>query len=255
MKCIMLSLLLSLLTACATRPSNTLTQVATIDGLLAGVYDGEVSLGDLSKKGDFGLGTYQALDGEMVLLDGIFYQIRDDGSVHHPPSETLTPFAAVVAFDPTFFAELPAGDFDALAAHLDTLIPDQNQFVAIRIDGHFAAIRTRSVPAQTPPYPPLVEVVKTQPLFDFENVKGTLVGLRCPPFVTGLNVPGYHFHFLTENREAGGHVLTLSMTRGQLSADTVTKQFEVILPQTTTHSDTVDLSGDYSRALESAEKE
>ena len=254
--CHLLSLLLfvSFITGCQTPPANTLTQVATIDGLLAGVYDGEVTLAEIRNVGNLGLGTYQALDGEMVLLDGTFYQIKDDGSVQNPSPETLSPFAAVVDFDPNLFAEMPALDLATLKLHLDELIPNQNQFAAIRIQGQFSTIRTRSVGSQSKPYPPLGEVVKTQSVFDFENVHGTLIGLRCPPFVKGLNVPGYHFHFLTDLRDAGGHVLALEMTNGQLSADTVHEKFVVLLPQTTSHSDTVDLSQDRSKALEAVEK-
>ncbi|MDF3128374.1 acetolactate decarboxylase [Kiritimatiellaeota bacterium B1221] len=251
------SLLLLLgVTACQSpRQSNQVTQVATIDGLLAGIYDGEVTLAEIREAGDFGLGTYQALDGEMLLLDGIFYQVKDDGSVHLPPPETLSPFVAVVDFDPTLYAELEDMNLEELKNQLDELAPDQNQFVAIRIEGDFASIRTRSVPAQSKPYPPLTEVVKTQPVFNFENVEGTLVGLRCPPYVKGLNVPGYHFHFITRDRDAGGHLLALEMRSGQLSADTVHETFTVLLPKNTMHSDDVNLSHDRSHALEAVEKD
>lgn len=252
--CPLLSGLL-LLTACTTPPPDRVTQTATIDGLLAGVYDGETSLAELSRAGNFGLGTYQALDGEMILLDGSFYQVKGDGSVQQPPPETLSPFAIVVEFDPNIFAELGERDLKTLKAELDELIPNQNQFAAIRITGTFRSIRTRSVAAQMKPYPALSEVVKNQSVFDFENISGTLVGFRCPPFVKGLNVPGYHFHFLTEQRDAGGHVLALHLTKGQLAADTLHRDFRVLLPQQTLHSDQVDLTRDSAGLLDAAEKE
>ncbi len=243
------------LSACRTTPpSNQVTQVATIDGLLAGVYDGEVSLAEIRKTGNFGLGTYQSLDGEMVLLDGTFYQIKGDGSVHRPPPEMLSPFAAVVDFQPTLYAELEEMDLAELKTRLDELVPNQNQFAAFSIHGNFASIRTRSVAAQKKPYPTLAEVVEIQSVFDLENVSGTLVGLRCPPFVKGLNVPGYHFHFITEEKDAGGHVLAFEMISGQLSADTVNEEFMVMLPKNTMHSDDVNLSHDRSKVLEVIEQ-
>ena len=92
---------------------------------------------------------------------------------------------------------------------LDRALPSSNLFYAVRADGEFAYVKTRSVPKQQKPYRPLVDVAKNQAVFEFHRVKGTLVGFRCPPFVKGINVPGYHFHFLTDDRKGGGHVLDL----------------------------------------------
>lgn len=244
------------LSACATPSKNVITQVSTLDALLAGEYVGSVRLDELRENGDIGLGAFNQLDGEMIFLDGIFYQVDMQGKVTEMPGETLTPFAAVTDFEPNIFADIDQPvDMEALARLIDGLVPDQNHFVIMRIEGDFSRIQTRSVPAQTPPYRPLAEVVKKQAVFDFENIKGTLVGFRCPPYVKKVNVPGYHFHFLTSDQSGGGHVLSLELASGTLAADTIHHELAVILPQETNPSGIPDLSSGSPNIPESVGKE
>ncbi len=75
------------------------------------------------------------------------------------------------------------------------------------------------MPRQHKPYPPLVEVVEGQPTFEFRDVRGSLVGFRFPDHARGLNVPGYHFHFITDDRTAGGHVLACRLVHGEIRVD------------------------------------
>jgi alpha-acetolactate decarboxylase len=186
----------------------TLVQVGVIDALLAGGYQGSLSLGELRHRGDFGLGTFDALDGEMVLLDGVVYQVPSTGVVRRAPDNLTTPFAQVLRFAPDLSCPLPAGaDLKAVETALDAALGDANCFAAVRIDADFASLSARSVPRQTPPYRPLAEVAKEQAVFPFTGVRGTLVGLRGPAFARGLGVPGWHWHFLTQDRTRGGHVL------------------------------------------------
>ncbi len=201
-------------------PHHTLFQTSTIDALLEGNYDGDVSFAELEDRGDFGLGTLDALDGEMVALDGSFYQIRADGRAYPIDGWARTPFAVVTFFEPGPPHALPAPiDFAGLCAHVDGIVGETTACCAVRVDGLFEHVRTRSVPRQRKPYPPLVEVVEDQPTFDLRNVEGSLVGFRFPDRVSGLNVPGYHFHFIRDNRTAGGHVLDCRLARGELSVD------------------------------------
>ena len=145
---------------------NTVTQVSTIDALLAGVYDGQMSCGRLMEYGDLGIGTFDHLDGEMILLDGEMYQVKSDGRVVRPQKETSTPFAAVCWFskDEAVMLENPV-NYAQLKAFLDKRIPNQNLFCAFKITGRFKTVRTRSVPAQKKPYPPLIQVTAHQPEF------------------------------------------------------------------------------------------
>jgi acetolactate decarboxylase len=199
---------------------HTLFQTSTIDALLDSNYDGDVSFAELAERGDFGLGTLDALDGEMISLDGGFYQIKSDGVVHPVDGRTKTPFAVVTFFEPGRARTLDAAmDFAALCELVDKLLGDASFCCAVRVDGHFSHVKTRSVPRQRKPYPPLVDVVKNQPVFELYDVRGSLVGFRFPDYAQGLNVAGYHFHFITADRSSGGHVLECRLTEGELQID------------------------------------
>ncbi len=202
------------------RPHHTLFQTSTVDALLDGKYDGDVSFADLAGRGDFGLGTLDALDGEMIALDGDFFQVRADGLALPIGERTRTPFAVVTFFEPDLHRPLNTmGDFTALCAYLDRIAEDRAVCYAVRVDGYFDYVKTRSVPRQHKPFPPLVEVVKHQPIFEFQGLRGSLVGFRFPDRVGGLNVAGYHFHFISEDRRVGGHLLECRIAHGELRID------------------------------------
>lgn len=239
---------------CAGPSRNTVYQTSTIDALLAGVYDGDLTLRELRARGDFGIGTYDNLDGEMVLLDGEFHQVKADGKVYSPDLDGETPFAAVCAFRPEKVFAVPSGaDMRAAEALIDREAPNQNLFHAIRIEGQFKTMRTRSVPAQKRPFPPLKAVAATQPVFDMENVSGTVLGFRCPPFAAGVNVPGYHLHFISRDRARGGHILAFELVTGTAQVE-VLDRFVMQLPATEDFA-TVDLSRDRQQDLQGVEKE
>jgi acetolactate decarboxylase len=209
---------------------DTLTQVSTIDALLLGIYDGQMTIGELKKFGDFGLGTFNGLDGEMLAVDGTFYKITSDGSAEKIGKGIKTPFAAVTFFETDSSVILGSGmGYDSFQKRMDSLIPTQNIFYAVRIDGLFREVKTRSVPRQKKPYRILKEIVKEQPVFNFKYVEGTMVGFRCPPYVRGINVPGYHLHFLTKDGNSGGHVLSFTIDRAVLKFDK-TARYSLILP-------------------------
>ena len=198
---------------------HSLFQTSTIESLLEGNYDGDVSFAELGARGDFGLGTLNALDGEMIALDGSFYQIRSDGRAYEVDEMSRTPFAVVTLFEPGLSQTLDTPiDFDGFCGHVDDLL-QTTSCCAVRVDGQFEYVKTRSVPRQRKPYPLLVDVVKDQPTFELRDVAGSLIGFRFPDYAEGLNVTGYHFHFITADRSAGGHVLGCRLTRGELLVD------------------------------------
>jgi acetolactate decarboxylase len=201
-------------------PHHTLFQTSTIDALLDGNYEGEINFAELRAYGDFGLGTLDALDGEMIGLDGVFYQVRADGRAYEVDQQMKTPFAVVTFFEPCEILPLTSSmNYATLRTYLDAVAGDRAICHAVRVEGHFHYVKTRSVPRQHKPYPPLVEVVKHQPTFEFHDIRGSLVGFRFPDYVQGINVSGYHFHFITEDRSGGGHLLECRMARGELRVD------------------------------------
>src|SRR5205085_482786 len=203
-----------------------------INALLEGVYVGDLLVATLRQHGDFGLGTLNGLDGEMLQVDGRVFQVRSDGKVRSVPDAARVPFADTTFFDAdrSVTAEKPLS-FKEMATYIDTLLPSRNIFYAIRIEGTFRYVKTRSVPRQVKPYPRLAEVVKTQPTFEFRNQTGVMVGFWTPNYAASLNVPGYHFHFLTADRTRGGHVLECTLGRVKISIDD-TPHFSLDLPHT-----------------------
>jgi acetolactate decarboxylase len=233
--------------------SDVLTQVSTIDALMTGIYDGETTLAALLRQGDFGIGTFNSLDGEMVLLEGQVYRVTGTGSVERPPLGTKVPFAAVTFFKADRKIPLAAGlTMAQFISETDRLLPTPNVFYAIRISGTFENVKTRSVPRQEKPYRPLTEVVKTQPEFDLKNVRGTMVGFRCPSYVKGVNVPGYHLHFITADAKAGGHVLDFKVQKAITEIDD-TNQFFLMLPSDSSFYK-ADLAVDREKELSAAER-
>ncbi|MDQ7836261.1 MAG: acetolactate decarboxylase [Humidesulfovibrio sp.] len=221
------------LPAQAAEPSakSSMTQIGVIDALLAGGYDGSVAVRGLPRFGDIGLGTFDALDGEMVILDGVVYQVPSTGVVRRADPRGTTPFAQVVRFKPGRAQPTPENvGLKDLESWLDKTLGDTNVFGAVRIEGVFTALKARSVPRQQKPYQPLAVVAKSQSVFEFAQVRGTLVGLRGPDYVRGLGVPGWHLHFLTQDRARGGHVLDLTLGSGTVRMASL-RRFELLLPE------------------------
>lgn len=211
---------------------HTLFQYSVLDALSNGLYDGDLSLGEVLKHGNIGLGTYQNLDGEMIILDGVIYRIGSDGIVTKPTSEGKSPFVAVTQFNATQTLKLtPNLSFTDTVKALDGALPSKNYFYVLRLEGTFKAIKVRSVPRQEKPYPDLSVVVKKQSVFDFQDVEGTLIIVRTPEYFKDLNAPGYHFHFLSKDKTKGGHVLDFQLASGTVQIDKI-DQFQAVFPQT-----------------------
>lgn len=229
---------------------DRLTQFATIDGLLAGVFEGHFTNEEVLAAGDFGLGTFEAVDGEMVVVDGIVYQVRADGTVATPGPEATTPFAAVVEFDAEESFEVgKIPDLATFEAALKAKLPNLNIPYAVRVKGTFSHIRTRAPRKQDEPYPTLAEAVEDQVVFEREDIAGELIGFYLPPYVAGINVPGLHLHFLNNERDFGGHVLELALAGGTLRID-ASHRWELRLPADSEAFEDADLGIDRSSELE-----
>jgi acetolactate decarboxylase len=235
------------------RAGDTLFQYSTIDALLAGLYDGRMTIEELKYQGDFGLGTLDGLDGELVVLDGQAYHVAAGGRAQIPADSARVPFATVSFFQEDTILKLGRiGSLDELNRAVREGLPSPNAFFAIRVDGRFPFVKARAIPRQNQPYVPLAEAVKEQVVVQFSG-QGTLVGYYSPPFAKGVNVPGFHWHFLTSDRTGGGHVLDCSMEPAAARLDTL-RQFTVRLPDSR-EFDALDLAGDKSAELHVVEKD
>lgn len=196
-------------------------QTSTIGALLDGAYEGDTTIGELLEHGDLGLGTLDHLDGELIVVDGVAHAARVDGTLRAVPADERTPFAVVIPFQADVRVTL-AGPLtlDELLATIDEHLPGGASLVhAVRVDGHFARVRARSVPRQERPYRPLVEVVAEQRVFELADLDGTLVGFRFPGDAGALNVTGHHLHVVDAARRRGGHVFDCVLDRGELRID------------------------------------
>lgn len=216
-------------------------QASLLSAIMQGVYDGTVTIGELLEHGDFGLGTFNALDGEMIVENGIAYRLDGEGKANKAHPTDLTPYAAVMNFQPTVSFDLQqVTDKQAFETLLNAQALEKNLFYAVRFVGRIKHIRYRNVLRQERPYKPLLEVVKTQAEFDLDNVDGTILGFRCPDYAVGIGVPGYHLHFISSDHSTGGHVLDYSLTKGRVDIDH-TSTLHLELPETPDFSD-ADLS-------------
>ena len=194
---------------------DRITQVSVINALMIGRYDGVMPIPEMLRHGDFGVGTLDHLDGELIVLDGKAYQVRGDGVVAEVAPDGSTPFVVITPFDQD--GEFPCEEVATLKdldARLDDALPQKNNFVAIRVAGRFTSITLRSVHRQEPPYRPLGEVAQGQGALDPREPDRDARGVRCPAWVVGLNVPGYHWHFLSDHRK----VEDTSSTAGSVRA-------------------------------------
>lgn len=225
---------------------------APVNALVEGIYEENIPFTQIKRHGDFGLGTFNDLDGEMVMLDGRVYQIDSKGRVSAIADDQLTPFACVTSFHPSIFAQAESEmEYTTFLQWLSRLLPSPNLFYAIRIEGQFAYIKARSVPKQVC-YRPLVDVAKEQHVFEFNAVEGTLAGFYTPDFVASLNVPGLHLHFLSYDLQEGGHLLECRPQNVRVAIQAISK-LELSLPMSREYLEW-DFHRDISQDLNQAEK-
>jgi acetolactate decarboxylase len=231
---------------------NAVYLSAPINALVEGLYVENTTIAQIKERGDFGLGTFNYLDGEMILLDGEVYQIRSDGNVYMVADDEQSPFACVTFFSPDTFDDIEGSyNYDDFNNLLDTLIPSRNMLYGIRIDGTFSHVKTRAVP-KSENYMPLVEVTKNQPVFDLYDIQGSLAGFYTPPFMESLSAPGYHLHFVTADRKHGGHLIGCEMKKAHIGIQHV-PELELGLPMTFDFL-TADFTRDVAKDLDKAEK-
>lgn len=232
---------------------QTIFQVSTVGALVEGVYEGAVRIGTLREHGDFGLGTFEGLDGEMVALDGDFFQVRADGTLRRVADDVLSPYAMVTHFTPDRVETLPAcSSLDELCTALDGLRDTENHFFAFRLEGTFPSLHVRAA-CKVPERTPLVEAATRQAEWNLESVRATFVVFWSPHYAARLDVPGYHLHVVDEARRQGGHVLACSSGPLTVGVQRL-EQLIVALPETADFL-AADLEADPTAAVDTVERD
>ena len=220
--------------AYASADRESIAQVALLQSLARGYFGGTVTAGQLRTLGDTGIGTFEGLNGEMIVLNGTIYQALGSGKVVVVPDKEIIPFANVTFFDKDISVKLlDIADKAALERALNQAVQQHgvNSFYMIKLHAEFPSILFRSEYGSKEPYPTLVEALKDkQTEFTEKNIKGTLVGLYCPNYMGELNSVGWHFHFISSDKKFGGHVLQMNIKSGKVQFDK-TDNFSMYLPE------------------------
>ena len=212
---------------------DSMYQVSLLQAFMHGEYDGVVKVGDLKKHGDIGLGTFEGVNGEMIVLDGVVYQAAADGSINDMYDDEKLPFATVTKFDEDGnITNITASNFDDLTGQLNKTIEEYgtNNMYVIKIKGDFSNITVRSVEKQEKPYKEFTDVAAVdQKVFNHTDQTGTLVAVYFPEYMNELNMHGWHLHFLSDDKTKGGHVLGFNGLKGSAQIDEI-HEFNMILP-------------------------
>ena len=232
---------------------SVLYQVSLLQALSLGRYEGSVKISELKKNGNIGIGTFDGLDGEMIMLDGIVYRASADGSVSVIDDAT-TPFANATFAEDDLVKTVTASSMKRLSDELDSIISERgvNSFYFVRLNGFFESIRLRSVPKQKRPYRKLADVLSSEQVeWTLKDLGGTVVGVYCPSYMSMVNNHGWHLHFISDDRKKGGHVLDLSVKSGRCTF-TAVDTIKIVLPDDPSfHS--LDLSKDQERDIKKIE--
>ena len=208
--------------------SDVLFQLAAFNTFSTGQYAGVMTYEELERHGDFGIGTFDGLDGEMVAVDGVFYQIPSSGIPREADPSQTAPYATITYFHPTQTYQVSNVNYEGLRTFLDEKLSD-DAIYAIKVHGVYSTIEARSPLKQIEPYPNITDALKTQALFNLTDASATAVGIYFPPNMDGVDYAGYHLHIITDDHVAGGHILNCHIQQATIEIDKI-QQYTLILP-------------------------
>ncbi|MCW3999398.1 MAG: acetolactate decarboxylase [Candidatus Bathyarchaeota archaeon] len=211
---------------------DMLFQLSAFNTFSAGKYSGFMNYSDLAQHGDFGIGTFDSLDGEMLALDGVFYQIPHSGVPRQADPAQTAPYATITYFDVDQTYTLSGVNYTGLKAFLDEKLTDKDAIYALKVSGDYSFVQARSPQKQNEPYPDLTGALKDQAVFNFTSVKATAVGFWFPQCMDGVDYVGYHLHVITADHAAGGHLLDCVIENASVEVDII-KSYQLILPPAT----------------------
>lgn len=217
------------------KENNTFYQYNTWSAFVNKVFDGDATIKDLKKKGNIGLGSFNLLDGELVMLNNIAYRVREDGTISVAKDSDKIIYANAAFFNPESQVKTDGSalNLKELGAFINTKLVSRNYFYAFTVYGEFETMKCGGLRIQTPPFEDGLDVlIPNRPVFEGEKIKGTMVGFYCPDMIGDINVAGYHFHFISDDLKLSGHVMEfLSNSPLTIKIDKLTS-YEFQLPQT-----------------------
>lgn len=211
-------------------------QFSTMNALMLGHFEGFKSVSEVLDHGSFGIGTYEGLNGEAIILNGHAYNGLPGGEVIEMDGDEKMAFGMVAEFETagTVFQQKAVASIDELKKYADEVriaeCKSDNYICIARVDGVFDSVMVRSCIKQEAPYSPMYEVAKNQAETTAENIEGTLIGFWFPKYMEGTNLPGWHFHFISSDKKSfGGHCLACSLKSGMISAKKI-RSLDLRLP-------------------------
>ncbi|MDO4355801.1 MAG: acetolactate decarboxylase [Clostridia bacterium] len=211
---------------------SKMIQASTLNALMLGNFDRTISVKEFLHNADTGLGTYTGLDGEAIFEDGVAYRATAEGKVSVMRPEDGVAFGTVARFDESVpeFQLTGVDTIEALKRKLEPHVVNPNAFYLFKAHGEFDAMHVRSCFACEKPYPTLSEAASQQREFHYVKVRGDVIAVYCPAYVNGINMPGWHFHFLSGDKTMGGHILGLSAASMKARVNEL-DEYEIILPR------------------------
>jgi len=212
---------------------NTLFQVGNASALFSGAIVGDMTIEQLKEHGNFGLGTFNDINGEMIALNGNFYQIGENGKTIIVDPNWKTPYAEIMNFTPNSLIQLnEVHNYKFLRDIIYPKIKNKNVPYAVYVTGHFAYLKLRS----RSPRSALSTKNIIEKIYTIQNVSGSLVGYWFPEYLMNLTVPGFHLHFISDDKKRSGHVLDLKIETAQFALQIIDK-IELQFPQTKIYND------------------
>lgn len=209
---------------------KVLFQVSFTDAIMSGLQNGTADAADLVREGKYGLGTPVMPGGELIIVDGEVYVCNPCGKTTKVRGDTSVNFAVVADESESFSFELENTEgYENVRKKIERMITESagnlNHFCLAIMRGRFARvnIRTNEFHISDGKY------VFPQEYSDHEELHATAVGFYCPEYTAGLNMPGWHFHIISDDRRTGGHVMDMSPGKVAVSI-TVLTEWKLRLP-------------------------
>ncbi len=210
-------------------PKGTMLQISTVTGLVRGLFYPVTTVGWMRQNGNIGVGAFEGMDGELLILDGTAYNAMYSGKVVAVEDNSPIVYGAVAQLSADRTESLQnIASFVQLQKNLDQFLPNKNIFYVFKVQARFNYLKVRSTPKQQPPYTGLADVVKNQSIFEFKDIKGTLIGFHCPAYIQGVYAPGFHLHFISDDRQKGGHVLEANVAELTAQIGYLTQMYLVL---------------------------